>query len=307
MTAAPHVPVLRQKSIDLLRPESGKRIVDGTFGFGGHSRMMLAAGAEVLGLDLDEDAIAAGTALAAAEPNFRCLRISFREMRQVLAESGWGRADGILLDLGVSSLQIDDPGKGFTYREDGPLDLRFDTRSGGSAADLIARLEAEGLADILHELGEERAARRIARSVVRAREERPLETTQALRDAVAAAVGGGPKLNATLSRVFQALRIAVNDELGALRDVLAAVPDCLSPGGRIVVISYHSLEDRTVKQWLARESRDCLCPPEIPVCRCGHRRTMQMLTRRPMAAEPAEISENPRARSARLRAGERIA
>lgn len=304
MSGAPHVPVLLRESIDLLGPAAGKRIVDCTFGFGGHSRPLLAAGAEVLGLDLDADALAAGEDLAAAEPNFRCQRISFRELPRALAAAGWGRADGVLLDLGVSSLQLDDPAKGFSYREDGPLDLRFDAGDGEPASRLLARLDASELADVFHEYGEERAARRIARKIAGAAE--PIETTGELRDAVVAAVGSGPHLNATLSRIFQALRIAVNDEIGALRDVLAAAPDCLEPGGRIVVISYHSLEDRTVKQWLARESRDCICPPALPVCRCGHAKTMKILTRRPVAAGGDETADNPRARSARLRAGERI-
>ncbi len=306
MTDLPHVPVLRDASIELLQPREGARIVDGTFGFGGHASVMLAAGAEVLGLDLDADALAAGAKMTAEQPRLRCLKSSFRDLPGALSAAGWGPADGILLDLGVSSLQLDDPAKGFSYRWDGPLDLRFDGSGGEPAHELIARLDESELADLIWRYGEERASRRIARAVSRAGAEEPVATTGALRDAVASAVGRGPKLNASLSRVFQALRIAVNDELGALADVLEAAPDCLAPGGRIVVISYHSLEDRTVKQWLARESRDCLCPPGLPECRCGHHRTMKMLTRRPISAAEDEIAVNPRARSARLRAGERI-
>ena len=306
MSAAAHVPVLRDRTAELLEPAPGKRIVDGTFGFGGHAGVLLAAGGEVLGLDLDSEAVGACRALASSQPRLRCRQGSFRDLPAALAEAGWDSADGIRLDLGVSSRQLDEPAKGFSYRAEGPLDLRFDDGRGESAADLLARLDEAGIADVIWRFGEERASRRIARALVAARGEAPVTTTSVLREIVAGAVGRGPHLSASLSRVFQALRIAVNDELGALAEALAAAPGCLRPGGRIVVIAYHSLEDRLVKQWLARESRDCLCPPELPACTCGHRRTMRALTRRPVVADADEVAVNPRARSARLRAGERV-
>ena len=306
MSAPAHVPVLCNTAVDLLRPAPGKRYVDGTFGLGGHSRRLLAAGAEVLGLDLDHDAVDVCNALARGEERLHCQALSFRHLGEALTRQGWPSVDGILLDLGVSSPQIDAPGKGFTYREDGPLDLRFDQETGETAAELLARLEAGPLADIIWKYGEEKRSRRIARALVAAKGISPVTTTGRLRDVVAGAVGSGPRLNATLSRVFQALRIAVNDELGALSEVLDAAPACLAPGGRLVVISYHSLEDRMVKRWLAEASRDCLCPPEIPVCRCGHVRTMSLPFRRAVRPDEHEIGTNPRARSARLRVGERV-
>ena len=213
-------------------------------------------------------------------------------------------ADGLLLDLGVSSLQLDDADKGFTYRSDSPLDLRFDRDAGESAAQLVARLDQRALADLIFELGEERGSRRIAAMIKREREEGPVTTTGALREAVIEAVGTGAHLNPVLSRVFQALRIAVNDELGALSQALEAIPEAMNPGGRVVVISYHSLEDRIVKQWMAREQRDCLRPTTIPICVCGHKQTVKIITRRPLRADPQEVQDNPRARSARLRAAE---
>lgn len=306
MNAPAHIPVLRDTSVSLLAAGPGRRIIDGTFGQGGHALALLATGAEVLGLDLDPDAGVVGRALAAAESHFHFQHRSFRDLAGALAAAGWAQADGLLLDLGVSSLQIDEPSKGFTYRTDAPLDLRFDPAGGPSAADLLARLDETALATLLWKYGEERRSRRIAAAMVAARREAPLATTGAVREVVASAVGRGPMLTPTLSRVFQALRIAVNDEMGALQDALEQAPARLAAGGRLVVISYHSLEDRAVKQWLARESRDCLCPPRTPACFCGHRRTMTLLTRRAEVPPAAEVGTNPRARSAKLRAAERL-
>ncbi len=308
MTAAPpHEPVLPDAVLAYLRPAPGRRLVDGTYGCGGHAASLLAAGAEVLGLDLDPVAVAACRAAAAREPRLRCRHGSFRDLAAALAEAGWDAADGLLLDLGVSSPQLDDAGRGFTYRAVAELDLRFDRTQGEPAHRLLARLEEAALAHVLHEYGEERASRRIAAAIAAAREEAPLRTTADLRAAVEAAVPDGPHRPAVLSRVFQALRIAVNDELGALAAALAGVPSALAPDGVVVVIAYHSLEDRVVKQWLAREARDCVCPPGLPACRCAHLRTMRALTPRPVRPGPDEISRNPRARSARLRAARRLA
>ncbi|MBU1074033.1 16S rRNA (cytosine(1402)-N(4))-methyltransferase, partial [bacterium] len=188
MSAPAHVPVLCDTSVSLLRPAPGRRFVDGTFGLGGHARRLLDAGAEVLGLDLDPDAVAACRALAVEKPSLRCRAISFRKMGEALAREGWPAVDGILLDLGVSSPQLDVPGKGFTYREDGPLDLRFDRQTGDSAAVLVARLDATALADLLWRYGEERRSRRIARAIVEAGEREPIATTARLRDVVAGVV-----------------------------------------------------------------------------------------------------------------------
>jgi 16S rRNA (cytosine1402-N4)-methyltransferase len=232
--------------------------------------------------------------------------MSFRHLDTALSDLAWPSVDGVLLDLGVSSRQLDAPGKGFTYRDDAPLDLRFDPGSGEPARDLVARLPARELAAILWEYGEERASRRLADAIVRARARQSLDSTGQLRAVIEASLPPGIPPQATLSRCFQALRIAVNDELGALAEALERIPDRLAPGGRVVVIAYHSLEDRLVKRWLDRERRDCICPPELPACRCGHRRRLLVLTRKAVVPAPAEVRTNPRARSARLRAGEKL-
>jgi 16S rRNA (cytosine1402-N4)-methyltransferase len=212
----------------------------------------------------------------------------------------------VLLDLGVNSHQLDDPSKGFTYRTDAPLDLRFDREKGTTAAELLQRLDEAKLADLLWEYGEERSSRRLARAIRQAQARQAIRTTAQLRAVVEAARPTGASLMPLLSRVFQALRIAVNDELGALAEALELIPQSLAPGGRVVVVSYHSLEDRLVKRWIDRESRDCICPRETPECRCGHHRSLRSLTRKAVAVGGAEAARNPRARSARLRCAEKI-
>jgi 16S rRNA (cytosine1402-N4)-methyltransferase len=304
MTQEQHVPVLKEETLGLLKPGPGMRFIDGTFGFGGHSRAMLETGAEVLGLDLDGVAEEACSRLAVEHPGLRFCRISFRNLDQALKQTGWTRVDGVLLDLGVSSWQLDDPDKGFSYRSDGPLDLRFNQDTGRTAADLVASLEERELADLIWKWGEERGSRRIARALVKARAETPITTTWQLRDIVETVLPRGKKTAPVLSRVFQALRIAVNEELEALEEVLAKLPRAIKPGGRFVIISYHSLEDRLVKRFIDREKKDCLCPPELPTCVCGHRKLLKPLTKGAVQAGPEEESTNPRSRSARLRAAE---
>jgi 16S rRNA (cytosine1402-N4)-methyltransferase len=306
MTTAPHVPVLKDESLGFLEPGPGRRIVDGTFGFGGHAEAMLSAGAEVLGLDRDAVAYGACRDLMPAHAGLACQNISFRDIDRALATQGWERADGVLLDLGVSSWQLDDPGKGFSYRLDGPLDLRFDQTSGRTAADLLRELPEAEIADLIWKWGEERGSRRIARAIVQARGDAPVETTGQLKSLVQGTLPGSVKSQPVLSRVFQALRIAVNDELEALSEVLTKLPGVLRSGGVLVIISYHSLEDRLVKQFIDREKRDCLCPTALPACVCGHQRTVVPLTRKAVTAGAAEEAANVRARSARLRAARRI-
>jgi len=281
MRAAPHVPVLLEPTLALLQPKPGRRYIDGTFGFGGHTTALLAAGAEVVGVDLDAEAQSACRDLAAEQPGLHCHHGSFRHLDQAVAAAGWSRVDGILLDLGVSSRQLDEPAKGFSYRSDGPLDLRYDQSRGRPAADLVAESDARELADIFWRLGEERNSRRLARAVVAARGEEPITTTRRLADVVRATLPGGVKPSPVLSRVFQALRIAVNDELQTLEETLVQLPDVLAPGGRGVIIAYHSLEDRLVKRFFDRERRDCLCPPKLPACACGHHATLRVVTRGP--------------------------
>jgi 16S rRNA (cytosine1402-N4)-methyltransferase len=306
MRSSPHVPVMQDETLEHLQPGPGKRIVDGTYGYGGHAAACLAAGAAVLGLDLDPDAVAACRETAATTPALHCRQGSFRDLASHCAATGWAAIDGLLLDLGVNSRQLDDPDKGFSYRGDGPLDLRFDRRRGEPASRLVTGRSEKELEDVLREFGEERGARRIARAIVAARATGPIDTTGRLRAIVVSALPRGVRPEAALSRCFQALRIAVNDELGALRGALASGTAQLAAGGRLVVLAYHSLEDRIVKQWLDRESRDCICPPELPACRCGHAASLKVLTRRAVKASAREVAANPRSRSVRLRAAEAL-
>jgi 16S rRNA (cytosine1402-N4)-methyltransferase len=306
MTDVPHVPVLKDETLGFLQPGQGKRIIDGTFGFGGHSLAMLETGAEVLGLDLDVVAVETCRRISGDRHRLKCMQISFRRLDHAMAEVGWDRVDGVLLDLGVSSFQIDDPAKGFSYRADGPLDLRFNQEAGPTAAELLADGTEGEIADLIWKWGEERASRRIAKALVRARAEAPIDTTGRLREVIVSVLPRRMKPEPVLSRVFQALRIVVNEELDALSEVLAKLPGLLRPGGVFVVIAYHSLEDRLVKQFINREKRDCLCPPNLPACVCGHRRILKALTRKAVRASSAEEEANVRARSARLRAAEII-
>jgi 16S rRNA (cytosine1402-N4)-methyltransferase len=307
MTGRQHVPVLKDEVCGWLQPGPGRRLVDGTFGRGGHAEALLAAGAEVLGMDLDEVAVAACRRISTDRPRLTCQQRSFAELEAALMEAGWTQCDGLLLDLGVSSPQLDDPALGFSYRADGPLDLRFCQQRGRPAHVLIEETDEKELARILRDFGQERGARSLARAIKGAGRTEPLRTTAQLVAAVQAAVPANAPLNAILSRVFQALRIAVNDELNALQAALAQLSRVVAPTGRVVVIAYHSLEDRIVKTWLDRERRDCLCPPRLPECRCEHRATLRPLTRRAVKATADEVAANPRARSARLRAAMMLA
>ncbi len=302
MTDAPHIPVLRDETLSYLNPGPGKRFIDGTFGFGGHSRVMLETGAEVLGLDLDGVAFGVCEKMAEKADGLHCCRISFRHMSEALKQNGWDKVDGVLLDLGVSSWQLDDPSKGFSYRSEGPLDLRFNQDQGLTAADLVATLPEAELADLIWRWGEERGSRRIARVLVNARKEAPIETTTQFKNLIEGTLPRGVKSTPVLSRVFQALRIAVNEELEALPEALEQLTKVIRPGGSFAIMSYHSLEDRLVKRFIDREKRDCICPPELPVCRCNHKALLKPLTRKAVKASAEEEKRNPRSRSARLRA-----
>jgi 16S rRNA (cytosine1402-N4)-methyltransferase len=305
MSNSLHQPVLLNESVEYLRAASGKKIIDGTFGFGGHSKVILQKGAEVLGIDLDIHAVNACKVLAEENDRLACFHGSFREIKKAITEQGWENCDGILLDLGVSSYQLDDPTKGFTYRQDTNLDMRFNQTTGRTAADILAESSEGELADIIYQYGEERKSRRIARAIVNTRTEDGISTTKQLKDCVESAIGKGPTLNASLSRVFQAIRIAVNDELSSLSDTLVDAVDALAPKGRLVVISYHSLEDRIVKKYFALESTGCICPSEFPECRCSHQASIKLVTRKPVVAHDDELTTNPRSRSAKLRVVEK--
>ena len=290
-------------------------VVDGTLGGGGHARAILEqTGPDgiLLGLDHDPEALeAARLQLAAFGPSLRTVQCSFARLEEAVQEAGFEAVDGVLLDLGVSSHQLDTPDRGFRFATDTPpeqtpLDMRMDRTQGDTAADLLARASAETLESWLREYGELPGARRLARAITEERRREPLRTTaDLLRVIDSSRVGRGRRHNpATL--VFQALRIAVNDELGALETGLEAGIRVLRPGGRLVVIAYHSLEDRLVKRCFRAEARGCICPPRQPMCTCGRTPRLHPLTRKPMRPTEAEVSQNPRARSARLRTAERI-
>lgn len=305
---APHRPVLLQETINLLGATGGGLFVDGTLGLGGHSETILEASsdARVLGIDRDREALElARKRLAKYGARFRAFHANFREIERVVEDAGESELQGVLIDLGVSSLQFDTGERGFSFRQDAPLDMRMD--AGGdeeTAAELLARLPEEEIARIIFEYGEERRSRRISRWLVERRERgEPVETTKALADLVARAVGyrKTDKVHPA-TRTFQALRIAVNRELEGLGEFVEAAIDLLQPDGRFVAISFHSLEDRIMKQTLRRLAGQCECSPRAPVCSCGARRAVEILTRRPLVPGEEEVSENPRARSAKLRA-----
>ncbi len=303
-----HVPVLLPEMLAALAVRPGGVYLDATFGAGGYSRAILAAGAgRVLGLDRDPAAVARGRRLAAEERRFTMLEGCFGDMAEPLAAVAALRLDGIVLDLGLSSAQLDDPARGFSFAADGPLDMRM-SGAGVSAAELVDQADEATLADVLYRYGEEPAARRIARAIVERRRRAPIERTRELARLVAAVVGRTGSRIDPATRTFQALRIHINDELAELERALAAAEQLLAPGGRLVVIAFHSLEDRLVKQFLVARSGERPLPsrhlPEPPDRAASAR--FRVLVRRPIRPGPAELAANPRARSARLRAAERL-
>jgi 16S rRNA (cytosine1402-N4)-methyltransferase len=308
--AGGHVPVMPAEVLDGLNLVPGMTVVDGTFGGGGHARLIagrIVPGGFLIAIDRDPDASGRFIDLERDFPGIGAFfQGSYASMQLFAATSGHERVDGILLDLGMSSLQLADAVRGFSFQADGPLDMRFDRQRGQSAADLVNTGDAEELADIFYFFGEERASRRIARAIVRSRETQPITTTGQLAAIVERAVGGRKgKRTHPATRVFQALRIAVNSELDELEHGLRAGVDLLAPGGRFAVISFHSIEDRIVKRFFAAEARGCVCPPETPVCICGKLPTVK-LAGRAIKPTPSEIAMNPRSRSAVLRVVERL-
>lgn len=310
-----HRPVLLDESLASLALRPGSRVVDGTVGGGGHAEAILQAIApsgSLIGLDVDEEALAACAArLACFGDRVHLERASFRELGRVLEARGVTRVDAVLLDLGVSSRQLDAPQRGFRFAEESAdvtaLDMRMDARSPDTAARLLAEAPPAELERWFREYGELPGARRLAEAIVEARRTAPLRTARDLLAVVARARVGGGRRHHPATLVFQALRIAVNDELAALEEGLEAAIEALAPRGRLVVIAYHSLEDRIVKERLRAEARGCVCPPRQPVCTCGRRPRLRLLTRRAVRPSEHEVHSNPRARSARLRAAERLA
>lgn len=303
---APHVSVLYHNIIESLRPITGGKYVDATVGAGGHAWGILDASSpngELLGLDLDPVALKlAQERLQEFAGRCTLLHTSYTTLMDSISSLGWTAVDGIVIDLGVSSMQIDSPERGFSFLKDGPLDMRFDSSQGASAADLVNTLSETELADILFTYGEERQSRKIARSIVA---NRPFHTTLELADLIKKTAGKSSGKIHPATRSFQALRIAVNGELHSLEDFLPQAVSALKPGGRLAVISFHSLEDRIVKQFFRKESSDCICPPDQPVCTCGHKASIIEITRHPITASDEELAANTRARSARLRVAEK--
>lgn len=298
-----HRPVMVDEVVSLLAPAADGWILDATFGGGGHTRALLDRYRDlhVVALDRDPDAVAQGS----DDERLTVVRANFRDLGSVLDRGPWpDRVDGALFDLGVSSHQLDDDDRGFSYHRPGPLDMRMGPDAPRSAAELIDELDADELAGILARYGEERFARRIARAIV---DHRPYDATTDLASVIAQAVPAAARRDKhPARRTFQALRIAVNDELTAVDDAVREAIDRLRPGGRLVVLAYHSLEDRIVKTILRERSRTCTCAPGLPECRCGALPDVRLVHRKVLRASPAEVAENPRARSAVLRVAERL-
>jgi len=309
----PHLPVLYKTIITALRPKSTGRYIDGTLGAGGHSTGILTESTpdgEVLGLDLDPQALAiARERLAGFGKRAHIVEASYTRMKDEAENLGWDEVDGIVLDFGVSSMQLDIPERGFSFIHDGPLDMRFSPNAPLSAADLVNSSSEAELADIIFRYGEERLSRKIARAIVN---NRPINTTKELADLILKHIGKRERIHPA-TRTFQALRIVVNSELESIETVLPLAVSLLrspdpksgNPGGRLAVISFHSLEDRLVKEYFRRESADCICPPRQPICTCGHKASLIEINRKPIEASEEEIQANSRARSAKLRVAEK--
>jgi 16S rRNA (cytosine1402-N4)-methyltransferase len=310
--ATVHISVMPAEVMAGLRPGPGGVFVDGTLGGAGHTAMLLervGASGRVLAIDADPEPLARAEAqLAEAVATGRLLlrHANFAGLGALAREAGIVPMDGVLLDLGLSSDQLAARDRGFSFAADGALDMRFDTTAGESAADLVNTLEADALADTFWRYGEERFSRPIARRIVEARGRAPITRADELARLVASVVHGRPGGVHPATRVFQALRIAVNDELGSLEAALPEAVAITRPGGRIAIISFHSLEDRIVKRFFQAEERGCVCPPEAPACVCGRAPTLKIITKHPLTAGADELAGNPRARSAKLRVAERI-
>jgi len=306
-----HQPVLRAEVLDILSPLAGKTVVDGTLGLGGHTEALLQADetVRVIGIDRDAEAIAlASQRLDRFGSRLRTVHGNFRDLDQHLDGLGITAVDGVLLDIGVSSLQLDASERGFSFRRDGPLDMRMNREAPVTAADWIHTATESELSDVIYRFGEERYGRKIARAIVRARESGRIESTAQLADIVRKAVPAkyDHRRLDPATRTFQAVRMFLNDELGALEAGLAVGFERLAIGGIFIVISFHSLEDRIVKRFFREKAKACVCPPKMPECVCGKEIEAKILTQRPLTATPEEVAVNPRSRSAKLRAAVRL-
>ena len=307
-----HIPVLAREVAEFLSPRNGGIYIDGTVGGGNHAAIILEASAPdgfLLGIDQDQEALAAARAkLAPYQGRFTLCQGNFADIVTLAKEHGITGVDGILLDIGVSSYQLDNPDRGFSYMQDAPLDMRMDQSHGTSAKDLINEANVDELTRILYEYGEEKWAKRIAAFIVEARTKAPLETTFELVDVIKKAIPAAAreKDQHPAKRSFQAFRIAVNDELAVLEKGLEGAISLLKPNGVLVVISFHSLEDRIVKEKFKFHATECICPPRTPICTCGHHADLKILTRKPVTAKEEELMANPRSRSALLRAARKL-
>lgn len=305
-----HLPVLVNETISFLAVNPGGTYIDGTAGGGGHLQALLERlddSACVLALDKDLDVLQETRKIFAGDPRVTFIHQDFRNLTQVLADQHIFQVDGIVLDLGVSSFQLDRGDRGFSFHENAPLDMRMNRSNPFSAWDVINNYDEAELSQIIFQYGEEKYARSIARKIVQQRSEKPIDTTTELAELIKAAVPPRYRREKHPARkTFQALRIEVNDELGAVEDVLPQALSCLRSGGRLCVITFHSLEDRIVKRFMQHEARTCVCPPGLPICTCGHQAKLEILTRKPVEPSPEECSQNPRSRSAKLRVASKI-
>jgi len=306
-----HRPVLSQEVVSLLDPRPGGVVVDGTVGLGGHAKALLQAesGVTVIGIDRDEEALRhAAKRLSPFKERVRLIHGNYRDLGEHLDVLGIDTITGFLLDLGLSSLQLDTANRGFSFRYDGPLDMRMDTTQSMTAAELVNHSSEDELVRILHDYGEERFARRIVRAILAARAKELIKTTGRLAEIVHSAIPRKfhPKVIHPATRTFQALRIAVNEELANLKEGLEAGLQAIAPGGVIAVISFHSLEDRIVKGFFRYKALSCTCPPDFPVCVCDKKVEMEIITRKPIRPSPEEVAKNPRARSAKLRVARKL-
>ena len=307
-----HEPVLLQEVLQWMNVREGGVYCDGTLGGGGHSEAILRASrgtALLYGIDRDETAIAAASERLRAFPGFHAIRGNFHDGKELLQEAGAGQLDGVLLDLGVSSPQLDTPERGFSYHTDAPLDMRMDRSRGMTAADFLNTADEKEIAEVIRDYGEEKWAVRIAAIICEHRKIKPMETTYDLVEAVDAAIPKAVRRKDDghpARRTFQAIRIAVNDELSPLEQALKDFVSCLKPGGRICVITFHSLEDRIVKNTFRNMEHPCICPPKAPICTCGRKPVLKVLGGGAVAPSKEEIERNPRARSAKLRIGTKI-
>lgn len=303
----PHVPVLYHEIINALAPYSGGLYIDGTLGAGGHAWGILNASnpdGKLLGIDLDSQALVVANRRLSLFSDRAILRQgSYTEMKTFSKELGWNFIDGIILDFGVSSIQLDTQDRGFSFQADAPLDMRFGNQISITAADIVNTYPEKELADIIWRYGEEKFSRKIARWIC---ENRPIHTTTELANLVKKAYGKQVSQIHPATRTFQAIRIAVNQELRAIETVIPIAIDLLKPGGRLAIISFHSLEDRLVKTIFKQESKNCICPPEQPICTCNHKARIKEINKKPIEANQIEKSENPRSRSAKLRIAEKL-